>query len=615
MGRLMLLLFGLIFVALFSARALALTTITTCQDLNSDDTYQLGNDLIFDVSNATSGYYCLGSNSADIVIDCQGYRIKGDNSGMLVGIEDSAGGSLQIRNCVFEDEATAVDFYNGGSLVVENSTLRHMSSDGFYLQGNSFVLMNINFTSVRGAYVYYYASGGIGQCQAVFANLTDTDTGLPIEFYNTSVDISNREFAELVLCGDGSYGSNSNLTNITVRQDYIPKWTDSTDKYDSWGTGLIAFGFDNLTISDSRFVNTNVNRLSANGGVSHYSVVNVNLTNYSAVVPFSGVGFLSSDDAGACGYYNFTDVLADGKPFLYAHDEAVSIDGGDYSAIALCNASGSVISDAYAGSLLIADNSHNVLVDGSYIKKDYGTSENIRVSYSDNATVQNSVVSGSSVFFHHSADFAFLNNSLEGERVAYAFLWVRFSSSGIFYNNIVNSSASRLAWFLSASAVMNNTFGGNYWTNSSGNGFSDTCVDGDVDGICDSSYSPPTHGTDYMPLSVVPVLNLPSPPAPPCSEGTYQCSGSDRQLCSSGVWTFVETCAYGCDSGVCNSLPAPLTGSGAVISDVGSGLGNFLSAIYLPLGNLILMLGIVVGVVAIFLGVAYVVKNVISRSD
>jgi hypothetical protein len=51
------------------------------------------------------------------------------------------------------------------------------------------------------------------------------------------------------------------------------------------------------------------------------------------------------------------------------------------------------------------------------------------------------------------------------------------------------------------------------------------------------------------------------------------------------------------------------------IYQAGAGTGAFLSAIYLPLGNLILILGIIAGAVAIFMGVAYVIKNVISRSD
>jgi len=47
--------------------------------------------------------------------------------------------------------------------------------------------------------------------------------------------------------------------------------------------------------------------------------------------------------------------------------------------------------------------------------------------------------------------------------------------------------------------------GGNYWTNSTGNGYSDTCTDSDKDGFCDDSYAidPDATGnnTDYFPLS------------------------------------------------------------------------------------------------------------------
>jgi hypothetical protein len=49
------------------------------------------------------------------------------------------------------------------------------------------------------------------------------------------------------------------------------------------------------------------------------------------------------------------------------------------------------------------------------------------------------------------------------------------------------------------------------------------------------------------------------------------------------------------------------------LTGLGTGLGNFLSAIYLPLGNLILILGIIGGVVAIFMGIAYVVKHAMSK--
>jgi hypothetical protein len=43
--------------------------------------------------------------------------------------------------------------------------------------------------------------------------------------------------------------------------------------------------------------------------------------------------------------------------------------------------------------------------------------------------------------------------------------------------------------------------GGNYWTNPTGNGFSDTCTDANNDGFCDSNYILATNNIDYLPLS------------------------------------------------------------------------------------------------------------------
>jgi parallel beta-helix repeat protein len=43
--------------------------------------------------------------------------------------------------------------------------------------------------------------------------------------------------------------------------------------------------------------------------------------------------------------------------------------------------------------------------------------------------------------------------------------------------------------------------GGNYWTNSTNNGFSDTCTDADQDGFCDNAYTLNANNLDYLPLS------------------------------------------------------------------------------------------------------------------
>jgi len=44
--------------------------------------------------------------------------------------------------------------------------------------------------------------------------------------------------------------------------------------------------------------------------------------------------------------------------------------------------------------------------------------------------------------------------------------------------------------------------GGNFWANPSGTGFSQTCIDNDINGICDSSYSISSVDIDYLPLTI-----------------------------------------------------------------------------------------------------------------
>jgi parallel beta-helix repeat protein len=46
-----------------------------------------------------------------------------------------------------------------------------------------------------------------------------------------------------------------------------------------------------------------------------------------------------------------------------------------------------------------------------------------------------------------------------------------------------------------------NQIGGNYWTNPSKNGYSDTCTDANKDGFCDNAYTLTTNNVDFLPLS------------------------------------------------------------------------------------------------------------------
>ncbi len=90
------------------------------------------------------------------------------------------------------------------------------------------------------------------------------------------------------------------------------------------------------------------------------------------------------------------------------------------------------------------------------------------------------------------------------------------------YNNIFNNtnnfefSGSNIdTWNITKKSGTNIIggfhFGGNFWVNPKGTGFSQTCIDSEGDGICDSSYSLDIYNIDYLPLSMNFTLDITPP--------------------------------------------------------------------------------------------------------
>lgn len=122
-----------------------------------------------------------------------------------------------------------------------------------------------------------------------------------------------------------------------------------------------------------------------------------------------------------------------------------------------------------------------------------------------NITIANSIIRNSTIGIHYFggtySDNHIYNNLFNNTQN------VKFESSasgGFNYFNTTNQSGTRI--------YSNGTqIGGNYWTNSSGTGYSDTCTDANTDGFCDSYLNVSTmtscagascgNNTDYLPLS------------------------------------------------------------------------------------------------------------------
>jgi len=142
--------------------------------------------------------------------------------------------------------------------------------------------------------------------------------------------------------------------------------------------------------------------------------------------------------------------------------------------------------------------------------------------YSDHNTISDSISNG-----NHDGIYLFFGdlNTIKNSRIEDNSRWgICFSNSDMnkVYNNLFNNSVNYQIYISVGNNYWNTTrktgsriysegveIGGNYWTNLSGLGYSDTCIDTDNDGFCDYNYTLFNNNIDYLPLSNQYELPLP----------------------------------------------------------------------------------------------------------
>ena len=140
---------------------------------------------------------------------------------------------------------------------------------------------------------------------------------------------------------------------------------------------------------------------------------------------------------------------------------------------------------------------------GLYIRGQYANLTNVRVS-------------DSRYGLYLTADDCIITNSTFSDNTR----GVRFSGveRAVIYNNIFNNTLNTQGtgtnlnyWNITKTSATNiiggSYLGGNFWSNPVGTGYSDTCVDGDADGICDIAYTISANNIDYLPLTRADITN------------------------------------------------------------------------------------------------------------
>ena len=128
--------------------------------------------------------------------------------------------------------------------------------------------------------------------------------------------------------------------------------------------------------------------------------------------------------------------------------------------------------------------------------------DGIEIFGSDNNTIYNNQVYNNSRFGIYLSSDAGLDSM---ENKIYNNL---FNNSN---NSYINSTILLNYWNTTQQAgtrifSVGTDIGGNYWTNSSGTGYSDICSDFDADGFCDVAFNLTTNNTDYLPLAPTGVI-------------------------------------------------------------------------------------------------------------
>ncbi|MGC8812385.1 MAG: NosD domain-containing protein [Candidatus Aenigmatarchaeota archaeon] len=184
---------------------------------------------------------------------------------------------------------------------------------------------------------------------------------------------------------------------------------------------------------------------------------------------------------------------------------------------------------------IYVDSSASNVLDGITSKNDY---QAIIFRFSSNNTLKNSIVenssyAGISIYYTGNLPNLIFNNLFNSSYNFYLY------STSLNHWNTTKQYGQRI--------YTSGLLGGNYWTNPSKTGYSDTCQDSNKDGFCDSPYVLNLNNTDYLPYTVqaqpscivcpwVQTLSLiPNIPIPDGGGSWYEFCCSDDNKCAGGT--------------------------------------------------------------------------------
>lgn len=132
--------FIIFFLALLSLKNAA--TISSCVSINAPGSYNVLNDITFNTSLINTS--CIEVNAPNVVIDCQGHRLKinftgsSGSFGDYVAFIEVRNENVSIENCIFEGSQAWIDYYTPNSGDLFDSGVIFFNNSYGALRNNTF---------------------------------------------------------------------------------------------------------------------------------------------------------------------------------------------------------------------------------------------------------------------------------------------------------------------------------------------------------------------------------------------------------------------------------------------------------------------------------------------
>jgi len=288
----------LAFLLLFSKNVLADTYISSCQELNqSGETYYLTQDII------NSGISkCIEITANNIVFDCQGHTIDGDDSADY-GIYINQVTNITLQNCNVTDWGNANIYMNGvDHSILENITSFSSPDYGIFSKSSDYNIFT-NITSNNNFRGIYFE----GSNHNILINITtDSNFLRGIHLYNsyfntfTNIIISNTYGSYNIGFHICSYSAYNVITNALIFNNedgiYIDETTSNTFTNitaSNNSVGLKLYFSSSNIVNNSIFKNNSVGiYLYSSGSYGANKIYNCLLNNTNNIV-FSGLFYLN----------------------------------------------------------------------------------------------------------------------------------------------------------------------------------------------------------------------------------------------------------------------------------------------------------------------------------